>query len=172
MNRQIGYCLEGADVYVLSSPSLRIRGQGFHESGEIAEPMDTDARQHIRAKCGEVHPLVAGVLRGPIIQIESIHVDVGSDRLTLKSKAALRRLAPSLRRSRGYIKTIYASLAKMARLLTDNGRRPRLQIEATASAPVRRRCRLRSQLSRESPARFRGCSSAAGSSSPCPTGTA
>lgn len=81
---------------------MRISWSAFHRRREIANPIDGQARENFHAKLRDVEPLVRRSLYGAIVEIEAVDVDVRANaEAPRNSKAALRRLAPSLRRLRG-----------------------------------------------------------------------
>jgi hypothetical protein len=96
---QVGNRLESANVNVLSSPFLRIGGHWLYKGSEVAQSMDIDVGQHVQTKGGEIHPFVRRVFDSPVVEIEPVYVNVGTDSPNLKKQSRLsaaRALSPKI----------------------------------------------------------------------------
>jgi hypothetical protein len=79
---------------------LRIGGHWLHKCSEIAHSMNLDVGQYVGTEGGKIHPFVGRVFGGPIVEVESIYIYVGTDSPTLKQKqsrlSAARALSPKI----------------------------------------------------------------------------
>ena len=102
VNADVRERFERANERLLTAGHVWIGRRTFDTRREIANPVDAKARKNLYAELGDIEPFVRRALHGTVIQIEAVDVDVRANAEAPRmSKAALRRLAPSLRRLRG-----------------------------------------------------------------------
>lgn len=123
---EVGKRFEGANVDFLPHSDMRIGRARLYERREIPDAVERKAGQNLKAQLREVHPFVGRVLGGSVIEIEAININVRADcrngkSAPEKSKAALRRLAPSLRRLRGCKRPLYEFRGQKAIVAVSSG---------------------------------------------------
>lgn len=107
MNAEVRKRFEGANKRLLTAGHVGIGRRAFDQRGEIANAIDAKARENLQAELSNVEPFVRRTLNGTVVEVEAIDVDVRANaRAPRMSKAAFRRLAPSLRRLRGDVQMI------------------------------------------------------------------
>src|SRR5665213_457783 len=80
MHRQIGDCLEGTYIRLLSKILLGVERVRLHHRGEVSSLSYLQTRQYRFCECGYIYPFQPGMPSGPIIQIEAVNVECSAHR--------------------------------------------------------------------------------------------
>jgi len=99
MDREIRDCFKRTNVNLLTSALLGIGRQRFNQRGEIAQSVEIQSRQNVRAKKRQIDPFVRGVLGSPVVKVESVYVHVRSEDRCLQKQSRLsaaRALSPKI----------------------------------------------------------------------------
>lgn len=99
MDAEIRQRLQGADIDFLTKPGARVGRERLHKCGEVPNAIDIQAREHLQAQRGDIYPLVWGVLRGPVVEIEPIYINIRANSRAPQKQSRLsaaRALSPKI----------------------------------------------------------------------------